>query len=528
MKGHSSQTSMPLSTAVLFLAFNRPDTTKKVFSEIRKARPPRLYLAVDGPRNGRDGEADRVDHVKRIVTDVDWPCEVKTLFREANLGCKDAIIEAINWFFEHEKQGIILEDDCFPHQSFFKYCEWALREFGEDKRIWHVGGNNFDAPIDLYNSKPYGFTSFAQVWGWATWADRWNLYEGNPFYLYEETKKNRSQWSVSWRARIANTMHLEQLKSGLDTWDYQWQITMLNHGGLALSASNNMISNLGDGPDATHTFGDSRARLPTSNFVGFQSGVSIERRANRKIDKWYEEKMNLRSILPLAKFIKVSCARSFGKYLGDKVSKVIFSEKKPIIIASTGRSGSSLLFRSVVEGYIKRRRPTLARLFPKTMRKLAGAFIARLDDIESMARPVGKTHDLFTDACASNATVIFIYGDPLESALSVENQVKKNGASWFDHHVFHLRSRGRSSDLYQADVLNYRNQMDSWVTTKRENVLVLHYDQLWEMKNEISHFLGFEVSIPLRRQRSAKSLPNEYSLAMFDSLRKLERAARDQ
>jgi hypothetical protein len=119
----------PLQTAVLFLVFNRPDTTRQVFEAIRQARPPRLYVAADGARVGKLGEAERVDQVRKIAIDVDWPCQVKTLFRDKNLGCKKAVSSGIDWFFDNEEQGIILEDDCLPSQSFFWYCEDLLNKF---------------------------------------------------------------------------------------------------------------------------------------------------------------------------------------------------------------------------------------------------------------------------------------------------------------------------------------------------------------------------------------------------------------
>ena len=103
------------NTAVLFLVFNRPDTTAQVFEAIRKAKPSRLYVAADGPRSAREGEAERVAKVREISTAVDWPCVLHTLFRNENLGCKYAVSDAISWFFRHEDKGIILEDDCLPH-----------------------------------------------------------------------------------------------------------------------------------------------------------------------------------------------------------------------------------------------------------------------------------------------------------------------------------------------------------------------------------------------------------------------------
>ena len=107
---------------VLFLIFNRPDTTKQVFDAIRKARPKRLYVAADAPRVEKEGEAALCQQTRAIIKQVDWDCEVQTLFREENLGCQKAISSAIDWFFEHEEMGIILEDDCLPSPSLFSFC----------------------------------------------------------------------------------------------------------------------------------------------------------------------------------------------------------------------------------------------------------------------------------------------------------------------------------------------------------------------------------------------------------------------
>src|SRR5689334_9315101 len=110
---------------VLLLIFNRPDTTALVMEALRRARPSRVYVAADGPREGM-GEDERCERARRIATEVNWPCEIKTLFRKCNLGCGRALSGAIDWFFEHEEQGIILEDDCVPSQSFFPYCAELL------------------------------------------------------------------------------------------------------------------------------------------------------------------------------------------------------------------------------------------------------------------------------------------------------------------------------------------------------------------------------------------------------------------
>ncbi|MCS7029805.1 MAG: nucleotide-diphospho-sugar transferase, partial [Bacteroidia bacterium] len=167
----------PLTTAVLFLVFKRLDTTKKVFEVIRKAKPPRLYIAADGPRDWVEGEAEKVKMVREyLMNNIDWDCEVKTLFRDKNLGCGRAVSEAITWFFEHEEMGIILEDDTVPSLSFFWFCEELLKKYKDDKRIGMISGNNFQDGIKRGDGDYY-FSIYNHIWGWATWRDRWEGYD---------------------------------------------------------------------------------------------------------------------------------------------------------------------------------------------------------------------------------------------------------------------------------------------------------------------------------------------------------------
>ena len=141
----------PLNIAVLFLVFNRIDTTKQVFEAIQQAKPPKLYIAADGARESNEGEAEKVKAVREyIMQNTDWECEVKTLFREQNYGCKMAVSGAIDWFFDNEEMGIILEDDCLPSQSFFWFCEELLERYKDDMRVGQICGFN---SLDNYSTK---------------------------------------------------------------------------------------------------------------------------------------------------------------------------------------------------------------------------------------------------------------------------------------------------------------------------------------------------------------------------------------
>ena len=149
------KTSFELDTPILFLVFNRLNTTKQVFEEIKKTKPKQLFIAADGPRNKE--EKKKTDAVKKYVLDnIDWKCQVKTLFRKKNLGCKYAVSGAIDWFFENVEQGIILEDDCLPDQSFFRFCQEMLERYKNEKKILNITGQN---PLCKHNFfKSYSFS----------------------------------------------------------------------------------------------------------------------------------------------------------------------------------------------------------------------------------------------------------------------------------------------------------------------------------------------------------------------------------
>ncbi|MBW2166433.1 MAG: hypothetical protein JRG74_10190 [Deltaproteobacteria bacterium] len=241
----------PLKTAVLFMVFNRPDTTKQVFEAIRKAKPPRLYVSADGPRADKAGEAEKCKEVRRIAMQVDWDCEVKSLFRDQNLGCKVAVSSAIDWFFENEEEGIILEDDCLPSQSFFWFCEELLIKFSDDPRVQHIGGTNpFDTEL---TTNQYYFSKFNRIWGWASWRRSWNNYNVE-IKMWPSIKKENYHKRILGEAvgRYYEKIWDAVYQGKIDTWDYQWMLCRMLQG-MAIIPYVNLISNIGFGENSTHT-----------------------------------------------------------------------------------------------------------------------------------------------------------------------------------------------------------------------------------------------------------------------------------
>ena len=250
---------------ILFLIFNRPNLTEKVFEKISQVKPTKLFIAADGARN--EEEYELCKKTRQIVLDgINWDCEVKTLFREKNLGCKVAVSSAIDWFFENEEQGIILEDDCLPHQSFFAYCEELLEYYKNDTRIMHISGNN---PLIEYGDNSYFFSKLAHIWGWATWRRAWKYYDVN-MNNYGDFLKDHIIKDI-WTDENRQTQWLNILQDiyngKIDTWDYQWMYVVFCQNGLCINPQKNLISNIGFGENATHTLekNSPRANRPTFN-----------------------------------------------------------------------------------------------------------------------------------------------------------------------------------------------------------------------------------------------------------------------
>jgi hypothetical protein len=239
---------------VLFLIFNRPDLTQKVFDRIREARPKKLFIAADGPRQDRQDEYALCEKARKVATEVDWPCEFKTLFREKNLGCGKAVSEAITWFFENVDEGIILEDDCLPNPTFFRFCGELLERFRDDERVVVISGDNYQKQ-NLCNEQSYYFSINNYSWGWATWRRAWQYYD-----------EELSQWprlrTTSWLKDILNDSVAARywqdifdiVHAGrIDIWDYQWVYSCWIQSGLSVLPSVNLVTNIGYDNRSTHT-----------------------------------------------------------------------------------------------------------------------------------------------------------------------------------------------------------------------------------------------------------------------------------
>ena len=259
---------LPLRTPVAFFIFRRPDTAARVFAEIARARPPLLLVVADGPRPDKLGEAEQCAATRQIISQVDWPCEVLTNYSETNLGCRKRLGSGLDWVFDTVEEAIILEDDCLPHPSFFRFCEELLAYYRHEPRVMHISGDNF-LEDQVAVTESYYFSRYCHVWGWASWRRAWRHFDVDlQMWRRPETRRvllrsfpdrnERSFWQRTWDAVYAGE---------IDTWDYQWSFACLMRNGLAVMPNVNLISNLGFGVGATNTASgsDPMANRPTAD-----------------------------------------------------------------------------------------------------------------------------------------------------------------------------------------------------------------------------------------------------------------------
>lgn len=243
---------MEFDTPILFLIFNRPEETKTTFQSIRNIRPYKLYVAADGPRLSKKGEDELCRKTREILVQIDWECEIKTLFRSENLGCRNAVSSAITWFFENEPEGIIIEDDCVADTTFYTYCKVMLEKYRDNEQVMHISGTNYQNGI-LRGDGSYYFSRIPHIWGWATWRRAWAKYDINMTKLPEFIYKNEIvKIFDNKRAQREYVRILKKVYYGGNTWDFQWAFSCFIRDAYCVTPNVNLIQNIGFGESSTH------------------------------------------------------------------------------------------------------------------------------------------------------------------------------------------------------------------------------------------------------------------------------------
>lgn len=275
---------------ILFIVFNRPKTTAKVFEEIRKIKPEKLYVGADGPRNNVDIKLCK--ETRDVIKNIDWECKLYTKFNKTNLGCKKGVSSAINWFFENVEEGIILEDDCLPDQSFFPFAKELLQKYRNDERIIQICGTN---PLGEWKDKrqSYFFSYYGSIWGWATWRRGWKKFDVDMALWGDDRAKKfverilASKMQYFFRKRVFDLSY----SGKIDAWSYAWSFARLVNSGLSVVPEVNLVQNLGFGVEAIHT---KSSINPFSNLRRNEIEFPLKHPKNVVVDRDFDKKYFLK------------------------------------------------------------------------------------------------------------------------------------------------------------------------------------------------------------------------------------------
>lgn len=288
-----------MTTPLLLLVFNRPDHTQKLIEALALVKPERIFVVADGPRVNVEGEEKQCSEVRRLVTELPWACNVTPLFRDKNLGCAQSVGRGITWFFEQVEEGIILEDDCIPHPSFFTFCTELLERYRDEDSVVHIGGCNFQNGKKRGRADYY-FSIYNHIWGWATWRKHWQHFDYDIDPSGTPEMKNyvgrRAAWNYMQR-------QFELVMDGtLNSWGFRWTYACWKQRGLSIVPNVNLVKNIGFGEGATHT---TSTKSPQSNLqleaipspLTHPKKLELNRRADWFTHRYIFEPVSLRAQL---------------------------------------------------------------------------------------------------------------------------------------------------------------------------------------------------------------------------------------
>ncbi|AYN66682.1 hypothetical protein D1013_04430 [Euzebyella marina] len=303
-----------MKTPLLFITFNRPDTTAKVFEKIKNLKPKKLFISSDGPRNYVEGEFEKVMTCREMFKkeNIDWDCEVKRLYYDENKGCALAVSDSITKSFELVDELIILEDDVIPHPSFFTFCSKMLNQYRDNHKVMHISGTRWNPEFEVGKGDHF-FSLIGHIWGWATWKRAWKKYDYDLKDL-PQFEKDKSLQKL-YQSKSISKFWLKNFHSvnmpNKKTWDYQWQFSIFFNEGLAVVPAVNLTSNIGT--QGVHYQGEATEHHFQETFSWEeQPDIFVNIKVNMEYEKYHMRKRFMKKP-PLSKRIRDKVRRTIAR-----------------------------------------------------------------------------------------------------------------------------------------------------------------------------------------------------------------------
>lgn len=186
------------------------------------------------------------------------------------------------------------------------------------------------------------------------------------------------------------------------------------------------------------------------------------------------------------------------------IRPLLMSDLPSVVVASPGRSGSTVIFEALVAGMAKKR----FGLSHRYLKGLVRCDAWRLSSCILRAGYVYKTHDLPSkNLWLSNTKTVFVFGDVVDTVTSVISCQERFGREWVEEHLKHLNASGEMSDILDKDILRISEQLGFWFEADNLDLMLVHYEAIWEpgFNETLSKFVGFKAELPEFRGRSEKA-----------------------
>lgn len=282
---------MSFKIPILILSYNRPNKLKKLLKVIKKIEPYKIYFNCDGPKNNKL-DIEKTNQVKNIIKKYNLRSKKYYNFNVSNLGCKNSVQRGLDFFFKHEEMGIILEDDCIPSLSFFRYCEFLLKKYKHNKKVFAISGFNI-TKNKKFGDGDYFLSKYFLCWGWATWRRSWINSDKNLSFLPKWKKNNflKKFHNNFLEARYWDKILFYTYKKKIDTWDYHFLASMWDKNSYCILPNYNFIKNIGFDSSGTHT--QRKFDLPNIKATNLSKDIKIP----TKLARYYESENILRNEL---------------------------------------------------------------------------------------------------------------------------------------------------------------------------------------------------------------------------------------
>jgi hypothetical protein len=280
-----------LTTPVCLIIFRRPKHTRQLLQALSVVQPGRLFVVADGPRVGHPDDEQACRETRDLIDQIDWPCDVIKNYSDVNLGCGQRPSSGISWLFEQVEEAIILEDDCIPDPTFFRFCEQLLSKYRNDPSVMQISGSTYHRQV-LPISSSYFFSRAPGCWGWATWKRAWTHYDASvqawPRVKSGDLLKKCLGSPDQSREYEKALDHAYATRGSCSHWDYQWGLACFLNSGLSIFPKYNLVCNVGFDEGATHTLDSaSRVAYNPSQAMRFPLVHPGKVAANRKMERYY-------------------------------------------------------------------------------------------------------------------------------------------------------------------------------------------------------------------------------------------------